>query len=146
VTLAIPAGDEDLCVWSEVYELPILLGWRHVDVHLVGDETTTVTLHLQARGTEKLGDWDKLAGVVFGCSTREGRRICALPGVSKKMDDFIDLFQEGQSRRDPKLLSEAYALVADAFTEVGDAAESAKWRRKAELEIEKLKDAAIDEP
>jgi len=146
VTLAIPAGDEDLCVWSEVYELPILLGWRHVDVHLVGDETTTVTLHLQARGTEKLGDWDKLAGVVFGCSTREGRRICALPGVSKKMDEFIDLFQEGQSRRDPKLLSEAYALVADAFTEVGDVAESAKWRRKAELEIEKLKDAAIDEP
>ena len=146
VTLSLPPGSEDLWVWSEVYELPVILGSRRVDVELAGDETTTVTLHLQARGTEKLGDWDKLAGVVFGCSTREGRRICALPAVSKKMDDFIDRFQQGKNQRDPKLLSEAYALVADAFTEVGDAAESAKWQRKAELEIEKVKDAEVDEP
>jgi hypothetical protein len=74
---------------------------------------------------------DKLAGVVFGCSTREGRRICALPEVQKKMNEFPARFREGKNQRDPELLSEAYTLVADAFVGVGDQAEAEKWRQKA---------------
>ncbi len=98
-----------------------------------------VTLNLQPRGTEKLGDWDKLAGVVFGCSTREGRRICALPEVRKKMDEFESRFRDGKSQHDPQLLSEAYTMVADAFVGVGDQDEAAKWRAKAAEEAGKVK-------
>lgn len=146
VVLALPAGQEGLWLWSEVYELPVNLGSRHVEVELVGDETTFVTLHLQARGTEKLGDWDKLAGVVFGCSTREGRRILALPGMSRKMDVFLERFLDGQSRRDPKLLAEAYSLVADAFSDVGDTLEAARWRNKSEVEAKRVKTAGGERP
>jgi hypothetical protein len=98
---------------------------------LTSGRPATATLRLQPRGTEKLGEWDKLAGVVFGCSTREGRRICALPEVSKKMEEFAARFREGKNRRDPKLLAEAYTLVADAFVGVGDQTEADKWRAKA---------------
>lgn len=131
VTLELPAGREDLDVISDVYELPVFLGRREMRVELVRGKTTEVTLRLQPRGTEKLGEWDKLAGVVFGCSTREGRRICALPDVRKKMDEFEKRFRAAKDQRDPQLLSEAYAAVADAFVNVGDQAEAAKWRQKA---------------
>jgi hypothetical protein len=138
-TLLIPAGEERLVVQSEAYELPVILGDRSVRVSLASGETSEATLRLQAKGTEKLGDWDKLAGVVFGCSTREGRRILALPEVSQKMDEFIDRFLEAQDKRDPQLLAAAYAIVADAFADVGDAEEATKWRRKSETEAEKAK-------
>lgn len=131
VTLELPARREDLDVASDVYELPVFLGRREMRVELTRGKTTEVTLRLQPCGTEKLGDWDKLAGVVFGCSTREGRRICALPDVRKKMDEFEKRFREAKDQHDPKLLSEAYAAVADAFANVGDQAEAAKWRQKA---------------
>ena len=94
-------------------------------------EPAELTLRLQPVGTERLGDWDKLAGVVFGCSTREGRRICALPGIREKMDEFAQRFREAKSRSDPALLAEAYAVVADAFEGVGDADEASKWRERA---------------
>jgi hypothetical protein len=131
LTLELPAGREGLSVSSEVYELPAFLGQRDVRVELTAGQTTKAVLRLQPRGTEKLGEWDKLAGVVFGCSTREGRRMCATPGVQKKMDEFIKRFREGKNQRDPKLLSEAYTAVADAFTSVGDREEADKWRQKA---------------
>jgi thiol-disulfide isomerase/thioredoxin len=130
-TLQLPAGSEPLVVSSEVYELPVFLGSRYVKVELIEDKTTEVTLRLQPKGTEKLGEWDKLAGVVFGCSTREGRRICALPSVQKKMDEFQKRLREAKDPRDPILLAEAYAMVADAFEGVGDQSEAANWRRKA---------------
>lgn len=130
-TLELPAGKERLAVMSDEYELPVFLGNRRVRVELVTGQTTEVTLRLQKHGAEKLGEWDKLAGVVFGCSTREGRRICALPEVQKKMEYFEKRFREGKDLRDPKLLSEAYDAVADAFTGVGDLEEAAKWRKKA---------------
>jgi hypothetical protein len=131
VTLELPAGNEGLAVESDVYELPAFLGRRHVRVKLVPGRTTEATLRLQPSGTEKLGEWDKLAGVVFGCSTREGRRICALPNVQKKMNDFAERFREAKNQRDPQLLSEAYDAVADAFMGVGDLEEAARWRKKA---------------
>jgi protocatechuate 3,4-dioxygenase beta subunit len=131
VTIELPAGNERLAVSSDVYELPAFLGRRDAQVELRADENTVTLLRLQPRGTEKLGEWDKLAGVVFGCSTREGRRICALPGVQEQMNEFAQRFREAKNQRDPQLLSEAYAAVADAFANVGDLAESEKWQRKA---------------
>jgi hypothetical protein len=131
-TLELPAGHERLAVMSDVYELPVFLGGRDVRVNLVEGQTTETVLRLQPAGTEKLGEWDKLAGVVFGCSTREGRQICALPGVRKKMDEFTERFRQAKNQRDPKLLSEAYAAVADAFKSVGDADEAAKWQKKSD--------------
>ena len=141
VTLELPAGNEHLAVQSDVYELPVFLGSRGVRVKLVLGQTTEVTLRLQPSGTEKLGEWDKLAGVVFGCSTREGRRICALPSVQEKMNKFAERFREAKNQRDPKLLSEAYNAVADAFMGVGDLVEAAKWRKKAAGQAAKAKAA-----
>lgn len=144
-TLELPVGKEDLAVDSDVYELPAFLGHRWVKVTLKPNETTEVTLRLQPRGSEKLGDWDKLAGVVFGCSTREGRRICALPGVQQKVEEITKRFRDAKDPRDPKLLSEAYSLVADAFTGVGDFTEAAKWRKKAAEQAAKVRAAADEE-
>ena len=138
-TLELPAGKERLLAHSDVYELPVFLGKRSMQVKLVPGETTEVTLWLQPSGTDKLGDWDKLAGVVFGCSTRNGRRICALPGVRKKMDEFAKRFREAKNQRDPQLLSEAYTLVADAFMNIGDFEEAVKWRMKAANQAAKAK-------
>jgi hypothetical protein len=140
-TLELPARSQRLAVSSAVYELPVFLGRRDVKVMPTHFETVEVTLQLQPRGTEKLGEWDKLAGVVFGCSTREGRRICALPGVGKQMDEFAERFREAKNQRDPKLLAEAYSAVANAFTGVGDVAEAAKWRHKAAEQAAKAKEA-----
>jgi hypothetical protein len=138
LTLELPAGRERLSVSSEIYELPAFLGARDMRVELTAGKTTEAVLRLQPRGTEKLGEWDKLAGVVFGCSTREGRRMCATPGVQKKMDEFIKRFREGKNQHDPKLLSEAYSAVADAFTNVGDREEADKWRQKAAQQAAKV--------
>jgi hypothetical protein len=139
--LELPAGAQKLSVKSDVYELPAFLGRRDVEVVLVGGSTSESLLRLQPRGTEKLGEWDKLAGVVFGCSTREGRRICALPGVTAKMNEFTRRFREAKDQRDPQLLSEAYAAVADAFTNVGDQTEATKWRQKAAEQAAKAEKA-----
>jgi hypothetical protein len=146
LTLELPAGREDLGVSSEVYELPAFLGQRETRVELTAGKTTDAVLRLQPRGTEKLGEWDKLAGVVFGCSTREGRRMCATPGVQKKIDEFIKRFREGKNQRDPKLLSEAYTAVADAFTSVGDREEAEKWRQKAAEQTAKIGGAPTPAP
>jgi hypothetical protein len=137
--LELPAGMNVLGVESDVYELPAFLGRRELKVRLSRGEDRKVRLRLQPRGTERLGEWDKLAGVVFGCSTREGRRICALPAVQAKMDEFAALFREGRNRHDPQLLSEAYSVVAEAFMGVGDIEESSKWRRKAAEQAAKAK-------
>jgi hypothetical protein len=136
--LELPAGERQLTVNSDVYELPAFLGRRDVKVMLDPNEVVETVLRLQPRGTEKLGEWDKLAGVVFGCSTREGRRICALPGVQEKIDDITKRFREAKDQRDPTLLSEAYTTVAEAFVGVGDLEEAAKWREKANEQMAKL--------
>jgi hypothetical protein len=144
VTLQLLAGRELLAISSQVYELPVFLGQRHMKIKLAKDEPAAeVLLRVQPQGTEKLGEWDKLAGVVFGCSTREGRRICALPAVRKRMDEFASRFREAKSQRDPQLLSEAYAAVADAFVGVGDEAEAAKWRQKAAEQAAKARSGAL---
>jgi hypothetical protein len=68
------------------------------------------------------------------------------------MDEFAKRFRKGKSQRDPRLLSEAYATVADAFFDVGDVVEGVKWRKKAaeqaakaiELKAAPVKPATID--
>ena len=143
--LELPIGKERLAIVSEVYELPVFLGRRDIKIHLnEGDNAAVV--RLQPRGTDKLGEWDKLAGVVFGCSTREGRRICALPGVTKKMDEFAERFRVAKNQRNPQMLAEAYMAVADAFIGVGDVLEAAKWRQKADEQAEKAKAAGARGP
>ena len=131
VTLELPAGKEDLAVESDAYEVPMLFGNRYVRVELVPGRTTEATLRLQPRGTEKLGEWDKLHDVIFGGSTRESRRIRALPGVQEKIDEFAKRFLEAKDQRDPRLLSEAYEAVADAFIGAGDIEEVFKRHKKA---------------
>jgi hypothetical protein len=138
--LELPVGRQYLAALSGIYELPAFLGRREVNVTLTAEKPAEVTLRLQPRGTEKLGEWDKLAGVVFGCSTREGRRICALPGVQAKMEEFTRRFREAKDQRDPQLLSDAYEAVAEAFTGVGDLEQAALWREKAAAEKAKLRE------
>jgi hypothetical protein len=72
--------------------------------------------------------------------------MCATPGVQKKMDEFIKRFREGKNQRDPKLLSEAYTAVADAFNSVGDQEEASKWRQKAAEQAAKASRAKTSAP
>ena len=142
LALYLPTGTQRLNVSSDRYELPALLGDRDIRVKLTRGETTEVLLRLQPRGTEKLGEWDQLAGVVFGCATRDGQRICASPVVRKQMADFAKRFHEAKDPHDPKLLAEVYSAVADAFVGAGDPTEAAKWRQKATEEMAKVTGAA----
>ncbi|EMI18635.1 signal peptide protein [Rhodopirellula maiorica SM1] len=135
-TLELPEGNRSVGVISDSYELPIILGRRYKKVNLIPGDTTEVTIQLHPRGTERLGDWDKLAGVVFGCSTREGRRIRALPGVSEKMEEFAVRFRDAKSQSDPKLLADAFAVVASAFADIEDFGEAARWYQKAAEQVE----------
>ncbi|PAY15883.1 hypothetical protein CKO51_29375 [Rhodopirellula sp. SM50] len=130
-TLMLPKGSQSLGIRDDQYEMPAFLGRRYTKIKMVPGERAEITLTVQRKGTDHLGEWDKLAGVVFGCSTREGRRICALPEVREKMDEFAKTFREGKNRQDPKLLAEAFTIVADAFVKAGDLNESMKWRKKA---------------
>jgi hypothetical protein len=139
-TLYLPPGQHRLFAHDHEnsYHLPIVIGNRMRRVTVGGTEAPTVKLQLEATGSEKLGEYDKLAGVVFGCSTREGKQICALPAVREKMDQFARRLYEADNPRDPAVLAEAFTFVAEAFHRAGDAVESAKWRAKAEAEQAKL--------
>ncbi|QDT03861.1 hypothetical protein K227x_22460 [Rubripirellula lacrimiformis] len=131
-TIELPAGGRTLGLLAdEEYELPITIGRRYVRAEFEANETKEITFQLQPKGTERLGDWDKLAGVVFGCSTAEGRRIRTLPGVREKMDDFGSLLREAGTNKDPNVLAEAYAVVASAFADMEDYGEASKWYKKA---------------
>ncbi len=48
------------------------------------------------------------------------------------MDEFTTKFREAKNQRDPKLLSEAYKAVAEAFANAKDFEEAAKWQKKAD--------------
>jgi len=140
-SLQLPAGKRTMGIVSDVYELPVYLGRRYARTELTAGEPKKITMHLQDKGTEQLADWDKLAGVVFGCSTREGRRILALPGVNEKMQEFTERFRDAKSYNDPELLARSYAVVASAFAEIEDFAEAARWYKKAS---EAMKDTNQD--
>ncbi|MEM9587168.1 MAG: Ig-like domain-containing protein [Planctomycetota bacterium] len=138
VQIRLPDGSQQLGVKSDAYELPVFLGRRQSAVELQAGRAVQHTLILQHSGKEKLGEWDKLAGVVFGCSTRDGQRICALPEVREKMESFAKRFREGMGKRDPALLVDAYETVSNAFTKAGDFDEAAKWQAKAAEQRQRL--------
>jgi hypothetical protein len=139
-TLYLPPGKQELFAHAKDngFQLPIFMGGRDRRVTVVAGETLKVTLQLEPTGSEKLGEYDKLAGVVFGCSTREGKQICALPTVREKMDDFARRLREADNPRDPAVLAEAFTVVAEAFDRAGDLLEADKWRAKADAEKAKL--------
>lgn len=140
-TIYLPPGNDFLFAYAheQDFQLPVLLGRRERRVNVVAGETLILKLQLEPTGSEKLGEYDKLAGVVFGCSTREGKQICALPEVREKMDEFARRLYEAENPRDPAVLAEAFTVVAEAFDRAGDLIEADKWRAKAEAEQAKLK-------
>ncbi|NOY29640.1 MAG: M56 family metallopeptidase [Planctomycetes bacterium] len=138
VALQLPAGREDIHVKSEEYETPILLGNRRRRVQLVAGKTTNVKLIVQPKGTEQLGDWDKLAGIVLGCSTIEGKRVCALPGVTEKIESFRKRLAEADDPFNPALLAEAYEAIAEVLDDAGDTKEATNWRRKSAEQAAKI--------
>lgn len=129
--IKLPVGTWELYVDDDRYEVPIVLGRRNFKMEVPNDSENSIVMRLVPKGTDLLGDYDKLAGIVFGCSTRDGERICALPEVREKMDEFVRRIQEAKDPQDPKILSEAFMVVSDAFLKGGDQEEAAKWRRKS---------------
>lgn len=137
--LLLPPGKEDLYVVHDDYELPVSRGRRDVRVELVAGESRQARLVLQPKGTEFLGDWDKLAGVLFGCTGEECRRLLEDPGFRKRITAVRIQLDEAEDVNDPKLLKNAFAEISAAFDEVGDQEEVARWRRKADEQAAKLK-------
>ncbi len=137
-TLQLPVGKEDLVVENEDYELPVNRGRREQEVVLVAGETANARLVLQPKGTEYLGDWDKLAGVLFGCSGEECRRLLEDTGFRKKMVKVGARFNNSADPHDPDMLRSAYSEIAAGFDELNDQQEAAIWRRKAAEQAGKL--------
>ncbi len=136
ITFRLPLGKQYLEVLSDAYELPIELGRRAGRPLVEEGKPLQISLRVQPIGTEMLGDWDKLAGVVYGCSTVEGHRILALPGMKEKVKEFVEQFSDAKNQENPELLAEAYLTLAAAFLSVDDQQEALKWRKKAkELQL-----------
>ena len=131
VTFQLPAAKQYIEVLSDEYELPIELGRRARTPVVEQGKPLNLSIRVQPVGTEMLGDWDKLAGVVYGCSTVEGRRYLALPGMKEKAEEFIQRFSEAKNQQDPAMLAEAYLILASAFLSAGEKEEALKWRQKA---------------
>lgn len=127
VTLELPAGSESLAVSSDVYELPVLFGRRYVPVELTRGEVTEVVLRLQPRGTDQLGEWERLAD--------------AHPAVRQEVNDILRRFRAVDNQPTPKMLTEAYLLLGDAFLKAGDEQEAAKWFQKAAEQAAKAEES-----
>lgn len=129
--LELPDGKGKLFVKSETHELPVVIGRREFTTTLTLGLPNQVRLELQPKGTELLGDWDKLAGVLFGCTGEQCRRLISDPGFRRKMDDVRNEYDKAEDKRDPALLSKVYTTIEEAFAMMHDQEEAAKWRRKA---------------
>ncbi|QEG37804.1 hypothetical protein Pr1d_51510 [Bythopirellula goksoeyrii] len=137
-TMFLPAGKQDLGVWHDHLELPVARGARRRQVDLVEGETFQVRLELQPKGTEFLGEWDKLAGVLFGCTGEECRRLMTDEGFRNRIEKVRERYAESDDHTDPALLTNAYSMFSDAFAELGDKKEAQLWRRKSKEQAEKL--------
>lgn len=129
--LELPTITKYLYAGSDEYELPVVVGRREHKVELVPGRSTTVRLVLQPKGSEYLGDWDKLAGVLFGCSGDECRRLLEDPGFRSKMVKVGKQLDDATDSTDPALLQSVYAEIAAGFDELKDQEEAEKWRRKS---------------
>ncbi|MDZ4657638.1 MAG: hypothetical protein SH868_08670 [Bythopirellula sp.] len=136
--LFLPVGKEDLYAGNDDYELPINRGRRDVEVELIAGETAQVRLVLQRKGKEFLGEWDKLAGVLFGCTGDECRRLLEDPGFRKRITGVRLKLDEAENATDPDLLRSAFAEISAAFDEVDDEEEANRWRRKADEQAANL--------
>lgn len=136
--LWLPGKRIGLTAESDDFELPVARGRRHKAVSLAPGGTISVQLRLQPKGTEHLGDWDKLAGVLFGCTGEECRRLLEDPGFRKKMVKVGDLFDQASDPLDPEMLHNAYAEIADGFDELQDQGEAERWRRKSQEQAKRL--------
>jgi hypothetical protein len=136
--LELPVGHEDLYVEHNGYELPVVRGRRDQRISLVAGATTTARLVLQPKGTEHLGEWDKLAGVLFGCTGEQCRRLLDDPGFRANMDVVRELLDSAKDPTDPAVLTAAYLATAAAFDQLDDKQEAAKWRLKAAEQAAKL--------
>ena len=164
VTLQLPAGKRSLAVLSDVYELPespaplnqldaqreaerfvfemtfsVTIGRHEMQADLEPGKNAEVKLLLQPAGTEKFRKWDKLVGEVLGCSTSEGRRIYEFPGIEQMLEEFAQQLREAKNPQDPRILAEAYGTITELFMHVGDTEEAAKWRKKTNEQIAKVK-------
>jgi hypothetical protein len=137
--LELPQKPERLVATSNEYELPVDRGSRSKRVELAAGETAHVRLVMQPKGAERLGDWDKLAGVLFGCRGEQCRRLISDPNFRAQMDKVSEQLDAAAADGDRSVLPTAYRAIAAAFDELGDKLEAAKWRRKAEQEAAKLK-------
>ena len=134
----LPVGTEDFYAEHANFELPVVRGFREQRAYLTAGETPTIRLVLQPKGTEYLGDWDKLAGVLFGCTGEKCRHLIADPGFRKKMDYVGDQLNAAKDPTDPAVLRRAYAEIGKAFDEMDDKDEANIWRHKAEEQAAKL--------
>jgi hypothetical protein len=145
-SLDLVLGPDSLGTDRDDYELPIDQGRRDERVMVLAGETTHVALIMQPKGTEHLGEWDKLAGVLFGCTGEQCRRLLEDQGFRKSMEAVRAEFDAAKNPRDPKMLMKAYAKMAEAFKEVDDEEEVARWKQKAAEQAEKAGAEAPAEP
>ncbi|MFO0923597.1 MAG: tetratricopeptide repeat protein [Pirellulales bacterium] len=131
VTFQLPPGIQCFDIVSDQYEFPVDLGERSPRHIIEMGQPLSIALQVQKKGTEHLGDWDKLAGIVFGCSTEEGQKFLKLPGMHDKIDSFVKRFRDAKNQKDPALLADAYLILADALFSAGDKEEALKWRQKS---------------
>jgi len=136
--LWLPGKRADLNAKHDDFELPVDRGEREQSVSLTPGTTTEVRLVLQPKGTEYLGDWDKLAGVLFGCRGEECRRLLEDEGFRRKMSKVSELLDAAPDPRDPKLLQQAYAEIAEGFNELKDQQEADRWRKKSDEQAARL--------
>jgi len=138
-TLYLPAGKQVLSAKHQKYELPIVRGRRHRRIQLSAGKRNSAKLVLQPKGKEYLGEWDKLAGLLFGCTGEECQRLLEDPTLRNKMEKVRLQLDQAEDPTDPKLLKNIYQDISAAFDELGDEQEVTKWRRKAEEQAEELK-------
>jgi len=138
--LQLPVHTKGLYAEHADYELPIVLGRgrREHRIALIAGETTSARLVLQPKGTERIGEWDKLAGVLFGCTGEQCQRLLNDPGFRAKMDVVRQVLDSAKDPTDPAVLTVAYTATAAAFDELDDKEEAAQWRLKAAQQVAKL--------
>jgi hypothetical protein len=141
--MELPAGPQNLYAEHEAFELPVDQGRRDQRIEVAAG-MQPVRLAMQQKGKEYLGEWDKLAGVLFGCTGEQCRRLLEDPGFKKRITAVRERFDKAKNPKDPKLLKAAYEDMAKAFDELKDQEEAEKWRRKATEQAAKAGSSSVE--
>ena len=137
--LQLPLVANALYAEGDAYELPIHVGRRQHAIRLSLSDENRIRLTLQRKGSEYLGEWDKLAGVLFGCTGEQCRRLLEDPVFREEMSEVRKRIDLAADPTAPDLLTGVYAAMADAFDALGDTEEVSKWRKKAAEQAEKIR-------